>query len=382
MRFLLAWIALVVCLPRQASAYPFFIEHGYTACAYCHVDPSGGGPLSEYGRSQAEILLRTPWSARSAEWEPSAIKNFAFGVPLPAWLALQTDTRALVIPRPGETRILLMQADLRAAVQVSDIVAYASAGVVSEGAQKAWVTQNDAGVNLVSREHWLGWSPAKGLLVRGGRLALPFGIRSEEHLLFARAATETDANDDQQLGIDAVYGGKKFRAEIMGILGNMQVSPDVFRERGYSFAGGYSPTRRVEVGVSSLLAHSVLDPATLTERIRQAYGLFARVSPKERVGVFAEADLTVDGTLEPRLGTAGYLQVDVEAARGLHIKGTGEWCDADLAAAGNSLRGSATALWFFAPHMDIRADAIYGTLGCTPEVESRFMALAQLHFFM
>ncbi len=81
---------LLVC-PRAALAYPFLIEHGYTNCAQCHIDPSGGGALTEYGRGQSEILLRTPWEARADDWEPGKVKDFAFGAPLPTWLTLQAD---------------------------------------------------------------------------------------------------------------------------------------------------------------------------------------------------------------------------------------------------------------------------------------------------
>lgn len=375
---------LFLLWPGAAAAYPFMIAHKYTSCAQCHVDPSGGAALSAYGRAQAEILLRTPWNARSEEWEPGPAADFAFGVPLPDWLVLQADGRLLVIPEPQHVRWIVMQADLRAAVQASDVIAYASAGYVNEGAMGAWVTSNGGnGGNLVSREYWVGWAPTKGLLLRGGRLALPFGIRSEEHILFARSATQTDTNDDQQVGVDAVYGRGKTRAEVMAILGNFQVSPDQFRERGYSAAASYALTNSFELGVSSLVAHATLDTDTLNEQIRQAHGLFGRMSPVERLALLAEADILVDGTLGPQFGSAGYLQIDVEAARGLHLKGTGEWCDDDFADADTAtLRGSSTAQWFFAPHADIRADALYGTLTCTPALAPTFLALAQIHFFL
>lgn len=380
------WAVLLLLLAwsKSASAYPFMIEHGYTACAQCHVDPSGGGVLTEYGRGAAEILLRTPWKPRAPDWQPGRIKDFAFGAVLPKWLGLQADGRLLIVPEPGKVRWVLMQSDLRAAIQASKFVVYASAGYVSQGGTAAWLTRNTgAGGNLVSREYWVGWNAAKGLLVRGGRMALPFGIRSEEHTLFARSATQTDSNAQQQVGVDAVYGSRRFRAEGMAILGNFQVAPDTFRERGYSFAGSWSVTKSAEVGVSSLLAHAKLDTDTLTEQIRQAHGVFARVAPAERVGLLAEADLLVDGTLGPKFGTTGYLQVDVEAVSGLHLRGTGEWCDDDLRDTDTAtLRGSGTALWFFAPHADLRVDALYGTRACTPSLSPSFMGLVQAHFFL
>jgi hypothetical protein len=368
---------------KPAFAYPFMIGHGYTGCAQCHTDPSGGSALTDYGRGQAEIFMRTAYGATSEE--PGRIKDFAFGVPLPKQLQLQADVRGLFIPQPGNFRFLLMQADMRAHLNLSGFRAYGSLGYVSEGADLAWVTSKATGGNLVSREYWLGYDVMKGTLVRAGRLSLPFGIRTEEHILFARTATRTTSNDDQQLGLDATYTRGKIRAEVMGIAGNLQIGPDDYRERGYSLLAAYAFSNTAEVGVSSLVTSAALDIDYALPRLRQAHGVFARYAPLEAVRFLAEADTTVssfDGEAAA-VGSVGYLQVDTEPTRGVHLRGTGEWCDddhADTDAA--TLRGTVTALWFFAPHADVRVDGMYGTLYCTPGVAPQPMVLAQLHTYL
>ena len=372
------WVAL-------AGAYPFTISHGYTSCAQCHVDPSGGGALSPYGRGQAEIFMRSVYRKRPPDWEPKDNAEFAFGLALPKALTLQADVRGLLIPQPGNVRAILMQADVRGQVQTGKLRAYGSLGVASEGGYSARVSSNAEGWNLLSREYWLGLDVSKGLLLRAGRMALPFGIRSEEHLLFARAATRTDTNDDQQVGLDAVYGRKKFRSEVMGIAGNFQVSPDEYRERGYSAVASYALDNNFEVGVSSLATFAQLDVALLDERLRQAHGAFARYSPVERIGVFAEGNVLADvvGEGELSVGSVGYLQVDTEPAQGLHVRATGEWCDDNHGDELDAvLRGSGAVVWFFLPHLDVRADVMYGTLYCTPGTEPSPLALVQMHGYL
>ncbi len=376
---------MILFLAGQALAYPFMIGHGYTGCAQCHVDPSGGSALTEYGRGQAEIFMRSVYGERAAEYEPGAVKDFAFGVPLPESLQLQGDVRGLFIPQPDNMRFILMQADMRGHLGVGAFRAYGSLGYASEGAYGARVTGNDSGGNLISREWWLGGQLGKRSLLRAGRMPLPFGIRSEEHLLYARSATRTDTNDDQQVGLDFNYGSKKLRAELMGIAGNFSVSPDEFRERGYSAFAAYALDNQLEVGMSSLVAHSQTDVEALDERLRQAHGLFGRWAPWEPVRFLVEANTLVDSVAgaSATLGTVGYLQVDVEPVQGLHVKGTGEWCDNDHGdELGAVMRGSATALWFFAPHADLRLDALYGTLFCTPGSEPFPMGMAQVHVFL
>ncbi|MFT5583820.1 MAG: hypothetical protein ACI9VR_001404, partial [Cognaticolwellia sp.] len=73
--------------PSDAQAYAWSVNHGYTTCAACHADPSGGGLLTEYGRAQGEVFIRTPWEERGEEWEPGNAAEFAFGaVEVPEWL--------------------------------------------------------------------------------------------------------------------------------------------------------------------------------------------------------------------------------------------------------------------------------------------------------
>ena len=38
--------------------------------------------------------------------------------------------------------------------------------------------------------------------------------------------------------------------------------------------------------------------------------------------------------------------------------------------------------WFFAPHVNLRVDALYGPLACDAASEARPMALAQIHAFL
>jgi hypothetical protein len=51
--FALVLFEAVVLSPRLAQAYPRMIRRDYTGCATCHVDPSGGDVLTEYGAAQA-----------------------------------------------------------------------------------------------------------------------------------------------------------------------------------------------------------------------------------------------------------------------------------------------------------------------------------------
>ncbi len=383
-------VTLGILSAPAARAYPWMIQHQYTTCSQCHVDPSGGSAMTAYGRAQTEALLRSRYGQESEE--PGKVKDFLFGVvDLPDAVIAQVDVRGLLIPQPGNFRGILMQSDLRGGLQNEDFIAYASVGIVSEGARAARIlSDEDVGneaVIPVARDYWVGWRPARGVTVRGGRMNLPFGIRSDQHILYTRAITRTTTNADQQLGLAGAYETRKSRGEVMAVFGNLQVAPDAFRERGYSGYATYSPTNQVELGVSSLILASQLDIASLQPTTRQAHGVFARVSPVERLALLGEGNVLLTGAGESgaRQTDTGFVldaHADWEAVRGLHFKAGGEYCDTAFAEAGAASRGWGAVQWFFAPHVNLRVDGLYGPLQCDAAADSRPMILGQIHAFL
>ncbi|MEM6928838.1 MAG: hypothetical protein AAF602_18005 [Myxococcota bacterium] len=346
--------------------------------------------MTDYGRAQTEALLRSTYGEPVEE--PGKVKDFAFGVvDLPDAVIAQVDVRGLLIPRPGQFRGILMQSDLRGGLQNEDFIAYASIGIVSEGANGARIVSDEGAGNEavvpVARDYWVGWRPARGWTVRGGRMNLPFGIRSDQHILYTRAITRTTTNADQQLGVSGAYETKKSRGEVMAVFGNLQVGPDAFRERGYSGYATYVPANSVELGVSSLVLGSQLDIATLEPTTRQAHGVFTRISPVEKLALLGEGNvlLTSAGLEGARDNDTGFVldaHLDWEAVRGLHFKAGGEYCDTAFADAGSASRGWGAIQWFFAPHINLRIDGMYGPLQCVADAESRPMILGQLHAFL
>ena len=263
---LLSWIgvfAAVLCTSRAASAYPWMIRHQYQGCVPCHADPSGAGLLTEYGRAMGENILRTRYGVPPPD-EPSKVARFLWGVPTPDWLLLGGSVRNGVqltksSANPWDKpRLLQMEADLKAQLTFSRFRAYGSLGYMHEGAQLTQLTHSKTGFDtLVSREHWIGvdLGEDKQFLLRAGRIDLPFGIRNDEHDLLVRstATTRTNLNESQQHGVAFNYNGAVVRGEIMALLGNYQLNPDVFRERGYAGYLEVLVAQSMAVGASSLV---------------------------------------------------------------------------------------------------------------------------------
>ncbi len=372
---------LVLLTPRPAHAYAWMIRHGFAGCAQCHFDPSGGGLLNDFGYAAAGDFLASHYGSG----ETSDAKPF-FGLwTNPPWLLASGSFRdMLLFMKPDgasfSSQNVLMQADLRAGVDLGHLRAAASLGVITNDNSPAAIAGN-----LISREYWVGWSFGDdAALLRAGRMNLPFGVRSIEHTLFVRQATRTDLNDTQQTGVAFTARGHGFRGEVMGIAGNYQMSPDAFRERGYAGYVEYSPVSHWAFGVSSELRHASEDVYLRTATTRQAHGVLLRGAPIEAIAILGEADATIvsPSGLGTWTGLATMLQADVEPWQGLHFIGTGETWATGQPGTGTSWSGWASIDWFFVKHFDVRFDYVHSSLVQGPTRIPVDSVLAQLHVFL
>jgi hypothetical protein len=431
-----------------ASAYPWMIRRDNPACYACHADPSGGGLLTAYGRVAGENWLAMQWDnvryrsllkkelraqVTKSSADPAAQTEEAAGdeeagaqdesmklgrgtkflwgaIPLPDSVLLGGDFRPAILSMstaPSSAggastngwKFYMMQADLEGQVSYGRLRANASIGYDGTGEAKlANITNWDPGSlsvgNLVSRVHWVGadLGANKEWLVRVGHMNVPFGIRSIEHELWIRQTTVTDTNQDQQDGLSIAYNGHGIRGEVMGVLGNLQVSPAQYRERGYVGYVERAIGSRFAVGVDSMILHADNDLfLNNSAAYRQAHGLFVRWSPVPLLYVSGEGAFVYCST--PQASTGGYvgtMQVDLEPITGVHLQGTAEMSNMPDGPATTTNDKPAfdywgTVAWFFASHADLRLDLAYQTL--PPAVTGgpgtgTTVAVAGLHLYL
>jgi hypothetical protein len=382
----------LVTLSTSAEAYPWMIRHGYSTCTPCHADPTGSGLLTEYGRAQGELLLRTRYGKQKAgeEEEAGSVAGFMWGaIKPPEWLLLGVSVRdLLLVPfQNGKSQPVqnyLMQDDAKAQITIKRFRASGTLGFAKDGDLQAAITRNPQN-NLIAREFWLGVDIGedKNFLLRAGRLEVPFGIRQIEHTLFVRLATQTDIDATQQYGVAFSYSGEKIRGELMGIAGNYNVNPDDFRQRGYAGFLELTLGQRETVGVSSELTYAKIDPNTNAKNsIRSAHGGFTRLAPWKPLVLMAEVDALVDvqaGSLGT--GYAAMLQLDFEPIQGVHLIGTAEGMK-DPANTQLQWGGWGSLMWFFAPHCDVRVDFVDQLTPAGTGTVNTFSIGPQLHVYL
>jgi hypothetical protein len=386
-------LAVVLSFSGQAHAYAWMIKHGFSKCGSCHTDPSGGETLTKMGRVESQYLLSA--GGETIE-DPKSSSGFLFGaIPEPDDVRLGGSYRHMLlytapVPTvPSTIRQFPMQLDVYGSGTFGRFVIEASLGVArgiqgSAHVRGAQINKEPGdGFIVLSRSHYLGLWLTEDTLLRVGRLNLPFGVRIPEHVSWVREATRTDRESDQQHGASLTYTRGRWRTDAMLVIGNFQLNPDRFRERGFTGTLAYLLTPTLEVGSSVLVTRAQEDALTRVENsVRYAYGLNARYGLSPKVSVLGEFDLLKEAGRNR--GLTGFVQADYEPLRGLHFMLTGEVLDQGLftGADAEAVRGAGaprygswvSVAWFPMPHLDFRLDGVM-------HQDDVFHGQAQLHLY-
>jgi hypothetical protein len=370
-------LGLGLAYGSEAHAYAWMIKHGFSKCGSCHTDPSGGETLTKMGRIESEYLLSSGGNGFDV---PSESAQFLWGViDEPDNVRLGGSYRhmflytAPVPTVPSTTRHFPMQLDFYGSATFDTFVVGASLGVARgiEGATHVRGAQLNKepgdGFILLSRTHYLGLWLTPEALLRVGRLNLPFGVRIPEHVMWARESTRTDRESDQQHGASLAYARGRWRTETMIVIGNFQINPDRYRERGITTSVEYLLSPTLALGGSALLTRAAEDAFTnVNNSVRYAYGVNGRWGISSKLSLLGEFDLLKEKGRDR--GYTGFLQADYEPLRGLHFMLTGEVLDQGLLQDSDilPLRGAGAArygswisiAWFPATHFDLRLDGV------------------------
>lgn len=169
-------LAVLLGLAAPAAAYPRFqLSTGAASCSECHLTPTGGGLLTDYGRLEAGDTISRGGDGALLHglWTP------------PSWLALGGDLRgaAMIKAADGERDVAAfpMQADL--AVRAGGAGLSFNLIVGLRGAARD--PSPPFVERLGSREHYLMYQRGTRY-VRAGRFFTPMGLRLPDHTAYVR----------------------------------------------------------------------------------------------------------------------------------------------------------------------------------------------------
>ena len=195
---------------RPAHGEPMFLSKQYPQCTSCHFSPTGGGLLTDYGRSLSHVELSTSVASDPlAADSPSGEQAFLFGAigdrlgGLRLGLELRPSHLQFTFPGGDGSRNLLMAAEGIAAYQANGWTAYGQVGRHVEGGD----------VSVGSYQHWLGYQSEGGVGVRVGRFMPAYGVHFADHTAFNREPMGFDKND-QIYGVEVSRTGERSLVQV------------------------------------------------------------------------------------------------------------------------------------------------------------------------
>lgn len=373
----------LILISGTASAYTQFIGHSYTSCLNCHYNPSGGGPLNDYGRVvsataiSSDAFLPKTWNEEKVAYT----SGFLFRKPKQDWLRTQFNYRGFqVVQNPGSTkteqkRWINMQADARLVLKFGQNDRFIMVG--NYGYAPLPESFGDDEPEWRSREHYVGFRVTPKFGLYAGLMDKVFGIKVIEHIAFSRQAPEVMQND-QTHGVLAHYLGEKWEFFAHGFAGNLTQDEDL-RMKGGSFSFEKTAFDIHRIGASVMSSKNEYQDLL-------SYSAHARMNLKEGSAILTEigqVDRKSENGSDDRTMRYGLMQTYLRPFRGLYFLTNIEYFKRDVEESDYTVRWGPGLQYFPVQRIELRFDA-YNTRNFAPQSSTKdsWMYLLQTHVWL
>ncbi len=322
---------------EKAHAFPEMIRHGYVNCTTCHISPTGGATLNQYGRALSKEVLSTWGTENEAQFAYNLVKP-------PEWLNLWGAYRSVYVYRDTPTyrdgRSIFMQADLEAAAVYQKWTADFSFGYQDPAnAQGFWD-------HAIARQFYLMYRPIEEVGIRGGKFLPAYGIRSPDHVIVTRRALRINDEGTESVNLEGSFVNETYSFFATAIFGR----PDdltLQRERGASFVASRAFGDTYKAGMSYYTG-------SFDAPRRQLLGPFATLGFTPHLFLLSEADLQL--LPDAGSGFAAYNRLGYEIVQGLILYGTQEFARLDFTRSNSRVQTYGLGFqWFPRPHFELNA---------------------------
>jgi len=310
----LFFAALPITTPK-AWAYPELVRHNYANCNSCHVSPSGGGVLTQYGR-QLSAAVQSTWGG-----EVESESKFAWGVlPLPTWLDAMASYRGVYAyqdtPFIQQGQYIFMEGDAEAALHLGKWYLDATLGYLNPPSAD---TLSD---HVLSRRHFIGINPTEETSLRFGRFFNNYGINTPVHTRFIKQDLAWNESLNQEsYNLEAAWIGPIYNLFLTADFGRPD-DTDGHHETGAGLTGSVAIADHYKVGVSYF--HG--DGLSTTRNLVGPWGILG-FTPHfyllSEVDFQQQADKA--GSAPSRWGAVDFQKLAYEAVQGVHLHLTQEY---------------------------------------------------------
>ena len=362
---------LFFSLPQKAAALPEYARHGYVNCTACHLSPSGGGVLNEYGRELSKELVAT--------WAKEGEQKFAYGlVTPPEALLISAYLRTLQVHKENTAmRIgypIFMQADVEVGVNTKRWAMAIAAGRQEIGAQPK------AEGRFTSRRHYGMFRLDDEHTLRLGKFQKFYGLNDPNHNLYVRRRLGFQ-QDTETYNAEYAWLGEKFSTYVTYVFGNLSDSKSRAQESGPSFSMSYFLLDKHKLGASYFYGE---ESSKNTNTTRHVYGPWFIISWTERLYSLSELDFQNKTNRQTGQSTSGYVtsnRLSYELFKGVIPFALFEQEHLDQGRPQSKLHTYGLGLQFFPrPHYELTAAWQKERLFSSPEYSD--LAWLMLHFYL
>lgn len=264
---------VLLLLSLRSQGFVENVTHGYTNCMACHISPSGGGLLSDYGRSLSKELMST-WGWKNSE-QPlfGAVKNRD-------WLKVGGDYRSIQTylenTEVKQGRLFTMQSHLELGLYLSKIWLVGTLGLREgpEGTPKQG--------EFLSERHYALWDVTDEIKLRAGKFRLHFGLQDPVHTRVTKQALGFGSNSESYI-LEFSKFSETDEIFIAADLGRMDLPLHATSEKSLSVNYAKYTTEKSKLGASLLFGEN-------NRTRRSLVGLYGIGSWDENSVVKFEAD--------------------------------------------------------------------------------------------
>jgi hypothetical protein len=302
-----AW--LLIFFAESGQAFPTLTRKGYTSCATCHYNPSGGGALTAYGKYIAQEVYGTFNDSSNAIpfMVTPKYEVGAFEEPL---LVAQGMIRAVQVLSDGAKvrtyKTNRMQLDLELGLAKNGWQALATIGPRLDSA----IPGESEKSTLSTRRWWIGRVILE-YAIRAGKFMPEFGINHPNHNIPTRKGLFFNHNEEPQL-VQATKFSETFDYTIGYLQGSKNT--ELADKKGASATVAYK-TGMSRYGVSALSMR--LRDVDGTEE-DAAGGVFAQIGHLQHYYLLAELDRKEKSRLGKKIrSNLGYGELGWEFGKGM-----------------------------------------------------------------
>lgn len=341
-RLLLGIILLLFSI--QSHGFVENVTHGYVNCMACHIAPSGGGLLNDYGRSLSQELMST-WGWRNSE------QPFFGAVQNTEWFKVGGDYRMIQTyfenSQVKQGKQFEMQKNIELGFNFSKIWL-----VGTLGTQEGPTGIPNKGVFL-SERHYIFWELTDEIKLRAGKFRLNFGLYDPNHTRMTKQPLGFGSSSESYV-LEFLKFSETDEIFVSADLGRIDIPRNKEKEKSISLNYAKYTSEKSKVGTSFLFGESASSRRSL-------FGVYGVGSILENFILKVEADYqqSHEAALpnDRKDLVSSVLSFGYQATKGLLPYFVAEHLQQDLT--DNSTQQSSIGIgvqWLPIPHIELQAE--------------------------